>query len=87
MSLLEHLELSQVNCLNEAEGHGFKAIVAQKSRNSSERHLLSDADEQLLLNIPVGILAVWFNSSSSCFCNSSSIRRFEFVPSCCRRST
>jgi len=50
-SLLEYLDLSQLNCLNEAEGHTFKSIVSSKSRNATGSYLLSDADEQLLLNI------------------------------------
>jgi len=52
ISLLEYLDLSQLNCLNEAESHSFKSIVASKSRNATGSYLLSDADEQLLLNIP-----------------------------------
>jgi len=51
-SLLEYLDLSQLNCLNEAEEHTFKSIVASKSKNATGSYLLSDADEQLLLNIP-----------------------------------
>jgi len=50
--LLEFLDLSQLNCLNEAEQHTFKSIVSSKSRNATGSYLLSDADEQLLLNIP-----------------------------------
>ncbi|GLB35225.1 putative PITH domain containing protein [Lyophyllum shimeji] len=52
VSLLEYLDLSQLNCLNEAADHTLKAILAQKRRNTSSNYLLSDADEQLLLNIP-----------------------------------
>jgi hypothetical protein len=51
-SLLELLDLSQLNCLNESDSHTLKSIVANKSFNTSGAHLLSDADEQLLLNIP-----------------------------------
>lgn len=50
-SLLEHLDLSQVNCLNEAANHALKGIVSQKKFNTTKEFLLSDADEQLLLNI------------------------------------
>ncbi|EKM82882.1 hypothetical protein AGABI1DRAFT_125348 [Agaricus bisporus var. burnettii JB137-S8] len=50
-SLLEFLDVSQLNCLNEAENHSLKSILQQKSKNSSENYLLSDADAQLLLNI------------------------------------
>ncbi|ETW85649.1 thioredoxin-like protein [Heterobasidion irregulare TC 32-1] len=50
-SLLEHLDLSQVNCLNEAATHTLKGIVSQKKFNTTKEFLLSDADEQLLLNI------------------------------------
>jgi len=52
VSLLEHIDLQQVNCLNESGDHTFSSIVAGKALNTSTTHLLSDADEQLLLNIP-----------------------------------
>ena len=52
-SLLEYLDLSQLNCLNEAPQHTLKSIVADKKKNTGSAHVLSDADEQLLLNIPV----------------------------------
>ncbi|TFY66829.1 hypothetical protein EVG20_g4265 [Dentipellis fragilis] len=52
-SLLEHLDSPQLNCLNESEQHTLKSIVVSKTRNAnSSAYLLSDADEQLLLNIP-----------------------------------
>jgi len=51
ISLLEYLDLSQLNCLNEDDDHTFKSIVSSKSRNVTSSYLLSDADEQLLLNI------------------------------------
>ena len=54
-SLLEHLDLSQVNCLNEAANHTLKGIVSLKKFNTTKEFLLSDADEQLLLNIEVRI--------------------------------
>ncbi|KIM72491.1 hypothetical protein PILCRDRAFT_829691 [Piloderma croceum F 1598] len=52
ISLLEYLDLPQLNCLNEADEHKFKPIVTTKSRNTTDSYLLSDADDQLLLNIP-----------------------------------
>lgn len=57
--MLEYLDLSQLNCLNEAEEHTFKSIVSSKARNTAGSYLLSDADEQLLLNIPVS--QFWFS--------------------------
>ncbi|ESK90059.1 thioredoxin-like protein 1 [Moniliophthora roreri MCA 2997] len=52
VSLLEFLDLQQLNCLNESPDHRLKPIVESKSMNkSSEKFLQSDADEQLLLNI------------------------------------
>ncbi|KAJ7573577.1 PITH domain-containing protein, partial [Mycena floridula] len=50
-SLLEFLDSQQANCLNEASDHGLKAIIASRAMNTSDSFLLSDADEQLLLNI------------------------------------
>ncbi|KAG6910882.1 hypothetical protein DXG01_006565 [Tephrocybe rancida] len=52
VSLLEYLDLSQLACLNENPSHTLKSIVASKSRNQTTNYLSSDADEQLLLNIP-----------------------------------
>jgi hypothetical protein len=52
-SLLEYLELSQSNCLNEVEDHNIKGIFPGKTRNTTDSYLLSDVDEQLLLNIYV----------------------------------
>ncbi|KAJ6611775.1 DUF1000-domain-containing protein [Mycena sp. CBHHK59/15] len=51
VSLLEFLDLSQLNCLNESSQHPFAAIVSVKAANTTSNYLLSDADEQLLLNI------------------------------------
>ncbi|KXN90451.1 Chitin synthase regulatory factor 3 [Leucoagaricus sp. SymC.cos] len=51
VSLLEFLDLSQLNCLNESLEHPLKPIVANKSKNTSDAFLLSDADEQLLVNL------------------------------------
>ncbi|KAI0713315.1 DUF1000-domain-containing protein [Earliella scabrosa] len=52
ISLLEHLDTSQLNCLNESPEHTLNGIVASKKRNTGSAYLLSEADEQLLLNIP-----------------------------------
>jgi len=52
VSLLEHLDMPQVTCLNEEDDHTLKAILAAKKKNSSTTaYIASDADEQLLLNI------------------------------------
>ncbi|KAH9946405.1 DUF1000-domain-containing protein [Epithele typhae] len=51
-SLLEYLESPQLNCLNEAPQHTLKGILADKKKNTGSAYLQSDADEQLLLNIP-----------------------------------
>ncbi|KII88857.1 hypothetical protein PLICRDRAFT_53376 [Plicaturopsis crispa FD-325 SS-3] len=68
VSLLEYLDLSQLNCLNESVDRSFKSIVGTKSRNSSGSFLLSDADEQLLLNVPfnqaVRVRSIVIQSSS-----------------------
>lgn len=53
VSLLPLLDLSQLDCLNESAANRFKSIVSEKSRNKTSHYLLSDADEQLLLTIPV----------------------------------
>ncbi|KAH9951435.1 DUF1000-domain-containing protein [Amylocystis lapponica] len=51
VSLLEHLDLQQLTCLNEEEGHTLKSIVASRTKNTSKNaYVVSDADEQLLLN-------------------------------------
>ncbi|PCH38768.1 DUF1000-domain-containing protein [Wolfiporia cocos MD-104 SS10] len=50
-SLLEHLDILQLTCLNEEGDHTLKSIVSARSRNTSGSYLLSDVDEQLLLNI------------------------------------
>ena len=42
-----------MNCLNEDNEHTLKSILDQKKLNTSAAYLVSDADEQLLLNIPV----------------------------------
>ncbi|KAJ7684817.1 PITH domain-containing protein [Mycena polygramma] len=52
VSLLEHVDLLQLNCLNESVQHPFSSILAAKTVNTTANYLLSDADEQLLLNIP-----------------------------------
>jgi hypothetical protein len=53
ISLLQHLEAPQLNCLNESSEHTLKSILSSKKPNATSAYLLSDADEQLLLNIPV----------------------------------
>ncbi|KAJ7093062.1 DUF1000-domain-containing protein [Mycena epipterygia] len=51
VSLLEFLDLSQLNCLNQDGEHPFSSIVSTKAVNKSSNYLLSDADEQLLLTV------------------------------------
>jgi len=52
ISLLEFVDSQQVNCLNEAPDHSLKDLLSSKSRNKSASiYLLSDADDQLLINI------------------------------------
>jgi hypothetical protein len=58
VSLLEHVDLTQLNCLNESNAHPFSSIVSTKALNATSNYLLSDADEQLLLNIPARIRAL-----------------------------
>ncbi|KAK7015076.1 DUF1000-domain-containing protein [Favolaschia claudopus] len=52
ISLLEHVDIMQLNCLDEVSEHTLSGIVAQKKINTTSSYLLSDADEQLLLTIP-----------------------------------
>jgi len=49
ISLLAHLDPSQINCLNESSQHTLKSLLDSTNQSG---YLLSDADEQLLLNIP-----------------------------------
>ncbi|KAF9228632.1 DUF1000-domain-containing protein [Gyrodon lividus] len=51
ISLLEHLDLSQINCLNEETEHDLKSILASKKLSTSSSYLESSADAQLLLSI------------------------------------
>jgi len=52
ISLLEHLDISQLNCLNEESAHDLKSVLADKKPNTSANvYLESSADAQLLLNI------------------------------------
>ena len=54
ISLLEHLDASQINCLNEERPHDLKSIFAAKKLNTStDIYLESSADAQLLLSIHV----------------------------------
>jgi hypothetical protein len=55
-SLLEFLDTSQLNCLNESAQHTLKGILETKAKNTTENYLLSDADEQLLLNLHVRLM-------------------------------
>jgi len=52
VSLLQFLDLQQLDCLNESTEHSLKSIVSSKKLNTSSEYLESDADEQLLMNIP-----------------------------------
>ncbi|KAJ6500323.1 PITH domain-containing protein [Mycena sanguinolenta] len=52
VSLLKHVDIMQLNCLNESNEHTLSSIAAAKTLNTTNNHLLSDADEQLLLNLP-----------------------------------
>ncbi|KAI0811092.1 PITH domain-containing protein [Irpex lacteus] len=52
-SLLESLDLQQLNCLNETAQNNVKDLLASRKLNTNESlFVLSDADEQLLINIP-----------------------------------
>ncbi|KAF9239633.1 DUF1000-domain-containing protein [Melanogaster broomeanus] len=51
ISLLEHLDVSQINCLNEDTGRDLRSILASKKLNTSASYLESGADAQLLLSI------------------------------------
>jgi len=48
-SLLVHVDYLQSNCLNESAGHTLESIVRPHKQPGS--YLLSDVDEQLLLNV------------------------------------
>ncbi|KZT03457.1 DUF1000-domain-containing protein [Laetiporus sulphureus 93-53] len=67
-SLLEHLDLQQLTCLNEEGEHTLKSIVSSKTKNSSSSYLLSDVDEQLFLNVtfnqPVRIRSIVIQTSN-----------------------
>ena len=73
--MLEHLDLQQLTCLNEDEEHTLKSIVSSRTKNTSGAYLLSDVDEQLLLNITVSCLVehslnfnalLWISSTRPC---------------------
>lgn len=53
VSLLEYLDSTQLNCLNESDTHNIKSILGNKTRNTGKSYLESDSDEQLLINIYV----------------------------------
>ncbi|KAL0564844.1 hypothetical protein V5O48_017194 [Marasmius crinis-equi] len=70
VSLLQFLDLQQLNCLNESPDHPFKPIVEGKSLNQDgAKYLQSDADEQLILNVAfnqtVRVKAVVIKSSEA----------------------
>jgi len=69
VSLLEYLDSPQVYCLNESTDHSIRPIFQTKSKNTSDAYLLSDVDEQLLLNITfnqtVRIRSIVLQSSSA----------------------
>ncbi|KAH7889884.1 DUF1000-domain-containing protein [Phlebopus sp. FC_14] len=52
ISLLEHLDVSQIHCLNEQHAHDLKSILSARKLNTSDSFLLSEEDDQLLLSIP-----------------------------------
>ncbi|PAV19119.1 hypothetical protein PNOK_0596300 [Pyrrhoderma noxium] len=49
-NLLEHVDPSQVNCLNESTNHTLKSILS-RGEPAADAYLVSDADEELLLNV------------------------------------
>ena len=49
--LLEHIDFTTLECLNEAPNHGAALALKQGYREQDELFLESDTDEQLLLNI------------------------------------
>ncbi|QRW14478.1 TRX2-thioredoxin II, related protein [Ceratobasidium sp. AG-Ba] len=51
VSLLEYLDSTQLNCLNESNTHTIKSILGNKTVNTGKSYLESDSDEQLLMNI------------------------------------
>ncbi|KAG8771396.1 Thioredoxin-like protein 1 [Ceratobasidium sp. 428] len=51
VSLLEYLDSTQLNCLNESDTHNVKSILGNKIRNTGKSYLESDSDEQLLINL------------------------------------
>lgn len=50
------MDRSQINCLNESDEHPLKSILSGTTANTTAAYLESDADEQLLMNIPVRLL-------------------------------
>ncbi|CAE6414691.1 unnamed protein product [Rhizoctonia solani] len=51
ISLLEYLDSTQLNCLNESDTHNIKSILGNKAFNTGKSYLESDSDEQLLINL------------------------------------
>jgi TFIIF-interacting CTD phosphatase-like protein len=57
-SLLSYVDRSQSNCLNESAEHRLESIV--QPHKSSASYLLSDVDEQLLLNVSVSFVLILY---------------------------
>ena len=52
-SLYQKIDLENVSCLNEeVEGSGRSVFKAWENRKSKDKYVVSDADEELLFNIP-----------------------------------
>ena len=52
-SLYQKIDLENVSCLNEeVEGSGKSVFKAWENRKSKDKYVVSDADEELLFNIP-----------------------------------
>ena len=71
MSLLEVVDSRQIDCLNEDSEHTLRSILGAKKLNTTSSYLVSDVDEQLLLNIPAstidsGTLAMEFLNRPLC---------------------
>eukprot|EP01024_Parvocaulis_polyphysoides_P041902 TRINITY_DN3843_c0_g1_i1.p1 TRINITY_DN3843_c0_g1~~TRINITY_DN3843_c0_g1_i1.p1 ORF type:complete len:182 (+),score=17.01 TRINITY_DN3843_c0_g1_i1:31-576(+) len=52
IDLVNQIDFSQVECLNQKQDSNIKNALRAESRNDSELVLESDADEQLLIHIP-----------------------------------
>ncbi|KAG8460413.1 hypothetical protein KFE25_011904 [Diacronema lutheri] len=49
--LLEHIELTQCECLNQSSEHTLRHCLEQGARDQPTLHLQSDCDEELLIRI------------------------------------